>query len=38
VAIDKNQLWIGTTKGLRVLTNVGSFQNEEQLARAIINR
>ena len=38
VAIDtKNQLWIGTTKGLRVLTNVGSFQNEEQLAtRAII--
>lgn len=38
VAIDtRNQLWIGTTKGLRVLSNVGSFQNEEQLAtRAII--
>jgi ligand-binding sensor domain-containing protein len=38
LAIDtRNQLWIGTTKGLRVLANVGSFQNEEQLAtRAII--
>ncbi|MDG2433489.1 T9SS type A sorting domain-containing protein, partial [Flavobacterium sp.] len=33
----KNQLWIGTTKGLRVLTNVGSFQTDEQPAtRAII--
>lgn len=32
VAIDtKNQLWIGTTKGLRVLSNVGSFQTESQL-------
>lgn len=32
LAIDtKNQLWIGTTKGLRVLSNVGSFQNESQL-------
>ena len=32
LAIDtKNQLWIGTTKGLRVLSNVSSFQNESQL-------
>lgn len=32
VAIDtKNQLWIGTIKGLRVLSNVGSFQTESQL-------
>lgn len=32
VAVDtKNQLWIGTTKGLRVLSNVGSFQTESQL-------
>ncbi|MDQ6471352.1 T9SS type A sorting domain-containing protein [Flavobacterium sp. LHD-80] len=32
LAIDtKNQLWIGTTKGLRVLSNVGNFQNESQL-------
>ena len=32
VAIDtKNQLWIGTTKGLRVLSNVGNFQTESQL-------
>lgn len=32
VAIDtKNQLWIGTTKGLRVLSNVGNFQTETQL-------
>lgn len=32
VAIDtKNQLWIGTTKGLRVLPNVGNFQTESQL-------
>lgn len=32
VALDtKNQLWIGTTKGLRVLSNVGSFQSESQL-------
>lgn len=38
LAIDtRNQLWIGTTKGLRVLTNVGSFQSDEQPAtRAII--
>ncbi|BFM42635.1 two-component regulator propeller domain-containing protein [Flavobacterium sp. CFS9] len=27
----KNQLWIGTTKGLRVLSNVGGFQTESQL-------
>lgn len=27
----KNQLWIGTTKGLRVLSNVNSFQSENQL-------
>lgn len=32
VAVDtKNQLWIGTIKGLRVLSNVGSFQTEGQL-------
>jgi len=32
LAIDtKNQLWIGTTKGLRVLSNVNSFQTESQL-------
>lgn len=38
LAIDnKNQLWIGTTKGLRVLSNVGNFQNESQLkSNAII--
>jgi ligand-binding sensor domain-containing protein len=38
LAIDtRNQLWIGTTKGLRVLSNVGSFQNEDELTtRAII--
>lgn len=32
VAVDnKNQLWIGTTKGLRVLSNVSNFQTESQL-------
>ena len=32
VAVDtKNQLWIGTTKGLRVLSNVGSFLSDDQL-------
>jgi len=32
LAIDsKNQLWIGTTKGLRVLRNVNDFQTENQL-------
>jgi hypothetical protein len=32
VAVDnRNQLWIGTTKGLRILPNVGSFQTENQL-------
>lgn len=32
VAVDtKNQLWIGTIKGLRVLSSVGSFQTEGQL-------
>jgi hypothetical protein len=32
VAVDnKNELWIGTTKGLRVLSNVGSFQTEGQM-------
>ncbi|KAF2341351.1 T9SS type A sorting domain-containing protein [Flavobacterium tistrianum] len=38
LALDtKNQLWIGTTKGLRVLSNVASFQSESQLkANAII--
>lgn len=28
---DKNQLWIGTTKGLRVLSNINSFLSEGQL-------
>ncbi len=33
VAVDnRNQLWIGTTKGLRVLSNVGNFQTENQLS------
>jgi ligand-binding sensor domain-containing protein len=32
LAIDsRNQLWIGTTKGLRVLSNVNNFQSENQL-------
>ncbi|WP_417939233.1 T9SS type A sorting domain-containing protein [Flavobacterium sp. RS13.1] len=32
LAVDsKNQLWIGTTKGLRVLSNVNNFQSENQL-------
>lgn len=32
VAVDnRNQLWIGTTKGLRILPNVGSFQTEDKL-------
>lgn len=32
IAIDnRNQLWIGTTKGLRVLSNVSNFQTENQL-------
>lgn len=32
IAVDtKNQLWIGTTKGLRVLYNVSRFQTESQL-------
>lgn len=28
---NNNQLWIGTTKGLRVLANVNSFQTESQI-------
>lgn len=32
VALDtRNQLWIGTTKGLRVLSNVGNFQTDDQM-------
>ena len=32
VAVDtRNQLWIGTTKGLRVLSNVGNFLSDDQL-------
>ena len=32
LAIDtRNQLWIGTTKGLRILSNVNNFQSENQL-------
>ncbi|MEN2401416.1 T9SS type A sorting domain-containing protein [Flavobacterium sp. MC2016-06] len=38
VALDtKNQLWIGTGKGLRVLSNIGSFKTDSQLkANSII--
>ncbi|MBE0390638.1 T9SS type A sorting domain-containing protein [Flavobacterium sp. PL002] len=37
VAIDtKNQLWIGTTKGLRVLSNIGRFQTDNQLTTSAI--
>ncbi|UQD55450.1 T9SS type A sorting domain-containing protein [Flavobacterium sp. K5-23] len=32
VAVDnRNQLWIGTAKGLRILPNVGNFQTESQM-------
>ncbi len=32
IAVDsRNQLWIGTTKGLRVLSNIGSFLTEGQM-------
>lgn len=32
IAVDnKNQLWIGTTKGLRILPNAGSFLTEDKL-------
>ena len=32
IAVDnKNQLWIGTNKGLRVLSNVGNYQTEGQM-------
>ncbi len=32
LAVDtRNQLWIGTTKGLRVLSNIGSFLTEDQM-------
>lgn len=32
IAVDnRNQLWIGTTKGLRVLSNIGSFLTEAQM-------
>ncbi|MBK0369772.1 type IX secretion system anionic LPS delivery protein PorZ [Flavobacterium agrisoli] len=32
IALDnRNQLWIGTTKGLRVLSSVNSFQSQNQL-------
>jgi len=37
VAVDnRNQLWIGTIKGLRVLSNVGSFQTDNQLTASPI--
>lgn len=37
VAVDtKNQLWIGTTKGLRVLSNIGRFQTDNQLITSAI--
>lgn len=36
-AVDnRNQLWIGTTKGLRILSNVGNFQTENQLTTSSI--
>ncbi|MBC5862114.1 type IX secretion system anionic LPS delivery protein PorZ [Flavobacterium turcicum] len=28
---NRNQLWIGTAKGLRVVSNLGAFQDEEQI-------
>lgn len=32
VAVDnRNQLWIGTKKGLRVLSNIGAFQTDDQM-------
>jgi ligand-binding sensor domain-containing protein len=32
IAVDnRSQLWIGTTKGLRVLSNISSFLNEDQM-------
>jgi ligand-binding sensor domain-containing protein len=32
IAVDnRNQLWIGTTKGLRILSNVSSFLTEDQM-------
>ncbi|MBA4318405.1 MAG: ABC transporter substrate-binding protein [Flavobacterium sp.] len=32
IAVDtRNQLWIGTTTGLRVLSNIGSFLTEDQM-------
>lgn len=32
IAVDnRNQLWIGTTKGLRILSNISSFQTEDQM-------
>lgn len=32
IAVDnRNQLWIGTTKGLRILPNIGSFLTEDQM-------
>jgi ligand-binding sensor domain-containing protein len=37
IAIDaKSQLWIGTAKGLRVLSNVGNFQSDNQLKSSAI--
>lgn len=33
IALDnRNQLWIGTTRGLRILSNVNSFQSEDQMS------
>ena len=32
IAVDnKNQLWIGTNKGLRILANVGDYQSKQQM-------
>jgi ligand-binding sensor domain-containing protein len=37
LAVDnRNQLWIGTTKGLRILSNVGNFKTDNQLTTSPI--
>ncbi|TRX40452.1 type IX secretion system anionic LPS delivery protein PorZ [Flavobacterium restrictum] len=37
IAVDnRNQLWIGTTKGLRVLSNIGDFLTEDQMTTSSI--
>jgi len=37
IAIDtRNQLWIGTKKGLRILSNISAFQSDEQMTTSPI--